>query len=189
METKRNMEIIFTQLDIAYNELSRERREEKYSEEDAEITRGFGFPPISLPYPLDEGHLIFRRNREIYSAHFLFWSKRKDIFKDSSRGLNKKFGDRWSQMNKNGVGYILEKDDPSSDPYISISSACKGNGRLIAIGSFGAKPLEVKSFEDFGIYLTDLEKITNGYIACCLSPLVRDSKIPPLPKHPIYISA
>lgn len=179
------MEIRFTQLDFAYSALSHESGEEKYSEEDADILRGFDFPPISLPYPLDKGHLTFRRNGEIYSAYFLFLSERKDIFRDISRRLNEKFKERWSQMDKNGVGYILE----NSEPYISISSTCKRYGRLIALGSFGAKPLEVKSCEDFEMHLTNLEKIINIYIECCLSPLVKDSKIPPLPKYPIYISA
>lgn len=185
------MQIIFTQLDFAYNELSRERREEKYSEEDTDIARGFNFPSISLPWPLDEGHLIFRRTGEIYSAHFLFSSRRRDIFRDLSRRLNEKFKEKWSQMDKNGIGYILKRDDilKKDEPYISISSACKGNRRLIALGSFGAKSLEVESLEDFDAHLTNLEKITNIYIECCLSPLVEKLKIPPLPEHPIYIGA
>ncbi len=180
------MDIRFSQLDFAYNALTREFEEENYSaDKRADISRCFHFPPVPLPWPLDEGVLSFRRNEDVYSAHFSFLSTRKSIFRNISNRLNERFKQKWSQMNKHGIGYLIE----NGEPYISMSSICENTGRLIALGSFGARPLEVKDSGDFGLHLTNLEKIANIYIDCCLSPLLKDSKIPPLPEHPIYISA
>ncbi len=187
------MRIKFGHLDFAHLVLSDiEKTTPEYSdsesleEEDLSSTKSFNFPPVVLPDPLRKGILIFRRSGAFYSSHFCLESKTTSIFENLSATLSQKLGDKWSQMSKEGAGYIL---DNNKNPYISIVSADKGRDRIIAIGSFGATPKKFGTLEDFVLDLKTLEKYTNIIFDACLSPLVKSKEIPELPEYAIYVNS
>ena len=196
------MEIKFSNLDFAYDNLNYDLRteEEVYEELEENIhSIGFNFSPVQLPSPFKKGILTFRRNGEFYSSFFCLESKRSSVFKGLSETLDKRIKDdwSWSPMDNNGCGYILNKE---KKPEISIISQNKEKDRLICLGSFGAIPKrfvkaeidkKVIDFDNFIYDLKNLEKSVNIIVESCLLPFAESKEISsfPFPKHRIYVTS